>query len=226
MSKTLQFSIQNEGKLIKIEPVEHVEVLGIFIDQDLSWKKQIKRIKRNAMGKIRNLHRINFMLPRQQRINLYNALVSPQFDYGDILWGGANQKELNSLQRIQNFAMKSILGKKRKYSNRKAMKELKFLNLEQRRKIHRTVFLHKALLNISSQNLHNQISNYLPKFNTRNKSKNNLTIPTHNTAKFERSPLYKMILDWNSTPDTLPKENVKLHKIHFQKYLINQLLTE
>ena len=106
------------------------------------------------------------------------------------------------------------------------MKELKFLNLEQRRKIHRTVFLHKALLNISSQNLHYQISNYLPKFNTRNKSKNNLTIPTHNTAKFERSPLYKMILDWNSTPDTLPKDNVKLDKIHFQKYLINQLLTE
>ena len=91
--KTLQFSIQNEGKFIEIKPVEHVEVLGIFIDPDLSWKKQIKRIKRNAMGKIRNLHRINFMLPRQQRINLYNALVSPQFDYGVILWGGANQKE-------------------------------------------------------------------------------------------------------------------------------------
>ena len=175
------------------------------------------------MGKIRNLHRINFMLPRQHRINLYNAIISPQFDYGDILWGGANQKELNSLQRIQNFSIKSILGKKRRYSNRKAMKELKFLNLEQRRKIHRTVFLHKALLNKSSHNLHHQISNYTPKFNTRNKSNTNLTIPTHNTAKFERSPLYKMIIDWNSTPNHLPKDNIKLHKVHFQKYLINQL---
>ena len=113
-TKTLQFSIQNENTIINIEPAEHVEILGIFIDRDLSWKKQIKRIKRNAMGKIRNLHRINFMLPRQHRINLYNAIISPQFDYGDVLWGGANQKELNSLQRIQNFAIKSILGKKKK----------------------------------------------------------------------------------------------------------------
>ena len=64
------------------------------------------------MGKIRNLHRINFMLPCQHRISLYNAIISPQFDYGDVLWGGANQKELNSLQRIRNFVIKSILAKK------------------------------------------------------------------------------------------------------------------
>ena len=146
--------------------------------------------------------------------------------HGLILWGGANQKELNSLQRIQNFAIKSILGKKKRYSNKKAMKQLKFLNLEQRRQIHRTVFLHKALLKNSSKNLHNQISSYQPKFNTRNKSNFNLTIPTHNTAKFERSPLYKMIIDWNKTPNHLPKDNVRLHKIHFQKHLIHQLLTE
>ena len=225
-TKSLTFSIQNDQNPIQIKPSPHIEVLGIFIDSDLSWKKQIKRIKRNAMGKIRNLHRINFMLPLQHRINLYNAIISPQFDYGDILWGGANQKELNSLQRIQNFAIKSILGKKKRYSNKKAMKQLKFLNLEQRRQIHRTVFLHKALLKNSSKNLHNQISSYQPKFNTRNKSNFNLTIPTHNTAKFERSPLYKMIIDWNKTPNHLPKDNVRLHKIHFQKHLIHQLLTE
>ena len=76
-------------------------------------EKRNEKNKKNAMGKIRNLHRIKYMLPRQHRINLYNAIVSPQFDYGDVLWGGANQKELNSLQRIQNFAIKSILGKKK-----------------------------------------------------------------------------------------------------------------
>ena len=162
------------------------------------------------------------MLPLQQKINLYNAIVSPQFDYGDVLWGGCNQKEVNSLQRIQNFAIKSILGNKRKYSVKKCMKKLKFLNLEQRRKIHLTVFTHKAILNKSSTNLHEKISNYLPKFNTRNSTNKNLTIPAHNTSKFKRSPLYKMIEAWNDTPNHLPKDNIKLHKTHYQKFLIKQ----
>ena len=78
------------------------------------------------MGKIRNIHRVNHFLSRKHQINLYNAIISPQFDYGDILWGGCNQSEIKSLQRIQNFAIKSILGKKKKYSTRKCFKELKY----------------------------------------------------------------------------------------------------
>ena len=117
--KDIKIEITFENQIIEISSEPFVEILGIFIDPDLNWKKQIRRIKRNAMGKIRNLRRIYFMLPLQQRINLYNAIVSPQFDYGDVLWGGCNQKEISSLQRIQNFAMKSILGKKKKIFSKK-----------------------------------------------------------------------------------------------------------
>ena len=221
-TKDIKIEIKFENKIIELKSELFVEILGIFIDPNLNWKKQVRRIKRNAMGKIRNLRRFLYMLPLQQKINLYNAIVSPQFDYGDVLWGGCNQKEVNSLQRIQNFAIKSILGKKRKYSVKKCMKKLKFLNLEQRRKIHLTVFTHKAILNKSSTNLHEKISNYLPKFNTRNSTNKNLTIPAHNTSKFKRSPLYKMIEAWNDTPNHLPKDNIKLHKTHYQKFLIKQ----
>ena len=224
-TKNLTFNIQNSIKPI-IEPSAYIEILGILVDCDLNWKKQINRIKRNSMGKIRNIHRFNNMLPLQHRKNLYNAIISPQFDYGDVLIGGANQKELNGLQRIQNFAAKSILGKKKRYSNRKTLKELQFLNLEQRRKIHRTVFIHKALLNKSSINLHRIFSKYNPNFNTRNSTKRNLTIPSHNSSKFKRSPLYKMINDWNDTPNNLPKDNIRLHKIGFQKHLIATVLSE
>ena len=85
-------------------------------------KKHIRKIKRNAMGKIRNLRRFLYMLALKQKINIFNAIViiSPQSDYGDVLWSGCNQKEINSLHRIQNFAVKSILGKKGKYSVKNA----------------------------------------------------------------------------------------------------------
>ena len=128
----------------------------------------------------------------------------------------------NSLQRIQNFAVKSILAKKRRYSNRKCFKKLKFLNLEQRRAIHLSVFAHKALLNKSSRNLHLQLSSLKTKFNTRSSSKNKLTFPAHSSAKFTKSPLHQMITAWNNTPHHLPKDNIRLHKIHYQKFLIHQ----
>ena len=220
--KNITINITDENGSYEISSEEHIEVLGIFIDKDLNWKKQIKKIKRFAMGKIRNLHRINHMLSRKHRINLYLAVVSPQFDYGDILWGGCSQKESLSLQRIQNFAMKSILGKRKRYSTRKCMQELKFLSLEQRRQVHYTVFLHKALLGKSSANLQKQISSYVPKIKTRNAANRKLIIPAHSTARFRKSPLYKMISAWNESPPHLPKDNIQLHKKHYQKYLVQQ----
>ena len=221
-TKNLKIEIEHNGKMIEKSSEPHIEILGIFIDQELSWKKQINRIKRNAMGKIRNLNRIFHLIPIQHRINLYNAIVSPQFDYGDVLWGGCSQKLSNSLQRIQNFAVKSILGKKRRYSNRKCYNKLKFLKLEQRRAIHLTVFTHKALLNKSSTNLHLQLSSLRTKINTRNSSKFILTFPAHNSAKFTKSPLHKMITAWNETPHHLPKDNIRLHKVHYQNFLIQR----
>ena len=219
-SKNMKINTEDENGKYEIDPEPNIEILGILIDNELNWKKQINRIKRNAMGKIRNIHRVNHFLSRKHRMNLYNAIISPQFDYGDILWGGCNQSESKSLQRIQNFAIKSILGKKKKYSTRKCFKELKYLTLDQRRHVHYTVFAHKAILGKSSQKLHEQIAIQIPPFNTRSSTKNKLLFPSHNTNKFRRSPLYKMIEAWNSTPSNLPKDNIRLHKNHFQKFLI------
>ena len=220
--KNLKIEIEHNGKIIEKPSEPYIEILGIYVDQELNWKKQINRIKRNAMGKIRNLNRIFHLVPLKHRINLYSAIVSPQFDYGDVLWGGCSQKLSNSLQRIQNFAVKSILGKKRRYSNKKCYNKLKFLKLEQRRAIHLTVFAHKALLNKSSKNLHLQLSSLKSKFNTRNSSKYKLTFPAHSSAKFTKSPLHKMITAWNDAPHHLPKDNIRLHKVHYQKFLIQQ----
>ena len=221
-SKTVEIEIAHNSATIFKKSEPHIEILGIYVDQDLSWQKQIKRIKRNAMGKIRNLNRIFHLLPIKHRINLYNAIVSPQFDYGDVLWGGCSKKLSNSLQRIQNFAVKSILGKKRRYSNKKCYKKLKLLTLDQRRAIHLSVFAHKTLLNKSSKNLHFQLSSLRTRFNTRNSSKYKLTFPAHNTAKFTKSPLHQMITAWNNTPHYLPKDDIRLHKVHYRKFLIQQ----
>ena len=193
--------------MISLLPKKHIEILGILIDQDLNWTKQVNRVKRNSMNATRNIHRINHLLTRDHRINMYNGVIKPNFDFGDILWGGCLEKDSKSLQRIQNFAVKSITGNRKYDSASQSFNELKFLNLQQRRKVHETVFLHKALLNKSSKNLHEEYTSYLPPISTRRAEHKKLLVPSHNSAKFERSPLYRTIHTWNEAPNSLPKDN-------------------
>ena len=51
------------NKKIKLQPKPYVEILGVLIDADLSWNKQINRVKKISMDKTRNLHQINKLLP-------------------------------------------------------------------------------------------------------------------------------------------------------------------
>ena len=53
--------------------------------------------------------------------------------------------------------------------------------------------------------------------NTRNSTTGKLTMPSHNTAKFERSCLHRSIKSWNGVPQDIPKDNIRIHKNQLQK---------
>ena len=222
-NESLKVNVMDEGKKITIESKLSIKILGVILDSNLNWRKQVNEVKRKALNTTRNTHRINHLLPTQQRINLYNALISPHFNYADVVWGGCGKKESLSLQKVQNFAARSITGNRKTDSATESLKKLKFLNLEQRRTIHETVFTHKAILQQNSENLNEEYSRYVPQTNTRYANKGKLNVPKHKTTKFEKSPLYRTISAWNKSPDNLPQENVKLHKTHLQKHLISKI---
>ena len=219
----LKINVIDEGEQICIESKPFIKVLGVLIDNNLNWRKQVNDVKRKSMNITRNIHRVNHLLPEQQRINLYNAVISPQFSYADIVWGGCGKKESLSLQRVQNFAAKSITGNRKYDSATESLRKLKFLNLQQRRAIHETVFVHKALQQKNTENINATYKEYIPTTNTRFASQGKLKPPKHKTAKFERSPLYRSILSWNRCPNSIPTDNIKHHKSQLQKHLINLL---
>ena len=222
-NESLKVNVIDEGKKITIVSGICLKILGVTLDSKLNWKKQVNEVKRKALNTTRNVHRINHLLPTQQRINLYNALISPHFNYADVVWGGCSKKESLSLQKVQNFAARSITGNNKMDSATESLKKLKFLNLKQRRTIHETVFTHKAILLKNSDNLNEEYRQYVPQTNTRYANKGKLNIPKHKTTKFEKSPLYRTITAWNQCPDNLPQENVKQHKTNLQNLLISQI---
>ena len=219
-TQNLKILVEDEGKTVVIKSKPFIKVLGVIIDSKLNWTNQVNTVKHKAMNITRNIHRINHLLPLKVRKDLYNAVISPQFNYADIVWGGCSQKDSKSLQRIQNFAAKSITGNRKFDSATKSLKSLNLLNLKQRRQIHETVFAHKSLLEKNPTNINELYKRHLSTVNTRQAIAKKLTIPAHKTAKFESSPLYRTIKSWNGCPTNLPFDNVKAHKDNFQKYLL------
>ena len=98
---------------VTIKTKASIKILGVIVDDKLRWSKQVNAVKSKAMNITRNIHRINHLLPLKVRKDLYNAVISPQFNYGDIIWGGCSKKDSKSLQLVQNFAVRSITGNRR-----------------------------------------------------------------------------------------------------------------
>ena len=66
----LKITVTDEGKPVTIKTSECIKILGVKIDAQLNWKKQINAVKKKAMNTIRNLNRTNHLLPMEHRLQL------------------------------------------------------------------------------------------------------------------------------------------------------------
>ena len=76
----------------------------------MTWHDHISTITKKVNQRLGVLRRVKHVLPLQVRLTLYNSLVLPLFDCGDIVWGDKNNSTLmENLQTLQNKAAKIIL---------------------------------------------------------------------------------------------------------------------
>ena len=120
-------------------------------------------------------------------------MVASHFNYADTVWGGCNSKNKNKLQRTQNAAVKSIIGLKPRDSSTQALKKAKLITLEEKRKVHEAVYVHKALSGKLPRSICQQYQNHQSLKNYRSADKQILTIPKHKTESYKKSPLYRTI---------------------------------
>ena len=222
-TESMKFKVQEKGKLKFLKPKKFIKVLGILIDEHLNWKKQVMKVRKTASNTIRKLHRINHLLPIDIKIQLYNALVVPHFDYADVIWGGCSVEMSRKLQITQNFAVKSITGAKKFDHVTELFEKLKFLSLQQRRNIHEAVFTHKSLLQNHPHDICQMYILQCPTSNTRGSHSAILNYPPHKTQKYENSPFYRCLKSWNSIPENILKNTTtKAFKRDLQKDMIQK----
>ena len=75
----------------KLTRVGEAKFLGIVIDENLTWNKQIDNVRKSCARNISVLNKLKHFLPEQALYRLYCSLVLPYLNYGLLLWGNANK---------------------------------------------------------------------------------------------------------------------------------------
>ena len=194
--KDLEYTIQVNEERKFIKGKEDMKILGVWLDEKMTWNKQISNMRGKAFNNARNLCRINKIIPMKTKVILYNTYVASQLSYADIIWGGCSEGNKDKLQLVQNFSLRSITGKS---SATEARKSLNFLDLEEKRKVHYGVYGYKLANGLAPTNQTAKFNQLKP--NSRRLQESGIMKPPiHKTQQYEMSTLYKTIETWNQIP--------------------------
>ena len=162
-----------------------------------------------------------FCLKNLCRCVLCESLVLSYFNYCSFVYGHfLNVLENRKIQRVQNSCFRFVCSL-RKYDHvSNAISELNWLNMNNRRKLHFAVFVHKIMVSESPSFLKNRLipRNATHDRNTRYNSM--LSIPKHTTAIFRRCFSYQAAHTYN----TLSNDLKILSPVNFNRRYKLQLL--
>ena len=88
--------------------VTNSRYLGVEVDKTLGWQSQVVTICKKVFPGIGALKRICYLVPLQILMRMYEALVTPYFDYCFKVWGCMGKGLCDRLQRLQNKAGRII----------------------------------------------------------------------------------------------------------------------
>ena len=81
------------------EVQEHCH-LGLTLSCNMSWSGHINTLLQKANSRLGVLQSLKYHLSRPVLIKLYNTLILPLFDYGDLLYDNSTTTQLNLLVAV------------------------------------------------------------------------------------------------------------------------------
>ena len=223
-ANNLKVKVSNEEETKILTGQDSLKILGVNVDQSIDWTKHTSIIKQRALNSIRNLHRINQLIPMKQRRILYTSLVTPHFSYADTIWNNCGITNCNKVQQAQNFAAKSMIGAKKQSSSTEALKKLQLIPLHEKRNINAAVHVKKALIGKAPENIQQMYANQLSKEETRAATRGDFNYPRHKLNQYQQGAFYTSLKTWNSIPVHLRNNSITTFKANLQAHLTEKYL--
>ena len=200
-----------------IEEVNSHKVLGLSIDNNLSWTVHISALIRKLSKKVFQLNRIKHLVDQHTRKLFFHAYLQPDFDYASTVWDKASKKCLKPLESMYRRSIKLILLKSSSVLD-KDYKTLNILPLHLRCKFNKAVFLYKIVNGLAPSYLSEKLHT------VRVRGKDRIILPRPRTDLYMTSLTYSGGGLWNDIPDYIKlKLTLASFKASYNAFLLNQL---
>ena len=197
--RNISFDYTLEGS--KLEFLDKIKYLGVYITNELNWKYHINAMCNKASRTLGLLKRNLKMCPKSVELQAYKELVRPGLEYASAAWDPFQIYLQDKIEQVQKRSARFITGN---YSYEPGsmtniLNDLKLTSLRSRRKQNRLILMFKALSETTVLPL-----NDLHKPNRHNRQNHPHTFQQLHTRTdtYKYSFVPNTILDWNGLPKT------------------------
>ena len=190
----------------KLDICTNTKVLGVHIDQTLSFKNHIDQLTKRVSPKIAVIHRLRPILSSDILNIIYQTTVQPIFDYCLSVWGTFSKQNINNTQKLQNRAVRAVTGNfDYKSSVSSMIKQQNWMNIKERTEYFTAILMYKCLNDLAPTYLSNKfnfVSDAHP-YSTRSTTNNKLALPKPNSELLKKSFYYNGSRIWNELPSNI-----------------------
>ena len=182
-----------------VEVVTH-KVLGVTIDNNLSWINHVNELTKRVSQKLYQLAKIKHFLNAHARKLFFHAHIHPIIDYASTLWDSASANTLKPLVSIHKRALKVTLLK----STSLTAHDYKLLDvLPLKLKFNKGIIMHKIVSGYAPSNLK------LSFHSSQNRHSHKLVVPRPRLDLFKCSLMYSGGNLGNNLPLSIKKKKKK-----------------
>ena len=142
----------------EIEQVSSFKLLGMLINDTLTWINHINHVATKVGCGMNLLWRLSWFLPRSLLVLYLNSYILPVVDYCDVVWDNCTQHDSSRLQSLFNYACHLVLHRPRLSSSSALWKEhilhhciiisLRFTSLHCRRRLHLAELIYNVTIHL------------------------------------------------------------------------------
>lgn len=207
-----------------IQTVQSQKLLGVIIDQNLSWDKQIDAVCLNVTRRITLLKMLSKYIDTANMTTYYNSYILPILDYGCMIWGRCSKGNLLRLVKLQKRAARIILNSDLMTPSETMFKRLKWLSFPKRVEYHTCIMTFKALNGLAPEYIKEifiQTSDVHTR-NLRSVFNEELRIPKSRSNFYENSFAVTAAKHWNKLPtDIRNVKTINQFKVTLKSYLLH-----
>ncbi|MCG7877652.1 MAG: reverse transcriptase family protein [Candidatus Thiodiazotropha endolucinida] len=207
---------------VQINQVSSQKLLGLYIDETISWNPHIDHLCSVITSKISLLKQLSSYVPTNIQKMFYQSYILPIIDYGSLSWGSTSNNNIDRINKLQKRAARIILKADFTTPSAEMFEQLGWMSVASRINYNKAVFTYKALNNLTPSYISDLLKPTTQTHNRKLRSSDNgsLTLPRASTALYSGSFSWSATKLWNTLPTSVRlSSSLNIFKKNFREHV-------